>query len=408
MPKQRKHLAHMTADDQRRLITPTEPARLGTVAALALLRNVPGLADWILNLQPHELPQLFKEIYLGHWIKRPDLINRAIRLHDWAWNPQPDKQQLRAVHAVTHAAINTGLMDLTGHDDPYWRSESDVLSPLLTGLRHKSDKKWRGEYHTPPCVTDLMARILVDKDVGGENKSIGEPAVGSGTMFRSVVQRLRELQLNPHDYTWYGNDIDSLAAASASSTSSPRSQFPHDRRARPHTTPHHTPTTHLRPVLRRAQTHRRHTPSRPARPRPRRALDQRGHRYPQPHRQLHPPRRPPRGPAPATRRPDHPDVDHRRPRPAADPRSRHRRGAGPSTGRQRRPPGRSWHATLATRHTDLAAALASVLRDQLLPALTNQPKRVPTPEPKTEATGDKEPKAKRPAAKKTRTNPTKD
>ncbi|MGW7575088.1 N-6 DNA methylase [Streptomyces sp. NPDC054765] len=82
-------------------------------------------------------------------------------------------------------------------------------------MRHKSDKKWRGEYHTPACVTDLMARILVDKDVGGEGKSIREPAVGSGTMFRSVAQRLRDLKLNPHDYTWYGNDIDTLAAACA-------------------------------------------------------------------------------------------------------------------------------------------------------------------------------------------------
>ncbi|MGP8302027.1 hypothetical protein ACTPOK_29730 [Streptomyces inhibens] len=71
-------------------------------------------------------------------------------------------------------------------------------------------------------------------------------------------------------------------------------------------------------------------------------------------------------------------------------------------------PGRSWHATLATRHTtDLAADLASVLRDQLLPALTNKPKRVPTPEPQTEATGNEEPKPKRPAAKKTSTAPKK-
>ncbi len=44
---------------------------LGTVAGLSLLRNVPGLADWVLNLKPEELPQLLKEIYLGHWIKRP-------------------------------------------------------------------------------------------------------------------------------------------------------------------------------------------------------------------------------------------------------------------------------------------------------------------------------------------------
>ncbi|MFF4051906.1 N-6 DNA methylase [Streptomyces chartreusis] len=192
---------------------------LGTVAALALLRQPEqtgnSLADWIMNRQPPELPQLFKEIYLGHWLNRPDLIDRAVRLHDWVWNPDPDPHQLRAVHTVTHRALNQGLLDLTGHDAPYLRAETDVLSPLLTGLRHKSDKKWRGEYHTPPSVTDLMARILVDRDVAGPDKAIREPAIGSGTMFRSVAQRLRDLGLNPHDYHWYGNDIDALAASCA-------------------------------------------------------------------------------------------------------------------------------------------------------------------------------------------------
>ncbi|MEU0722908.1 N-6 DNA methylase [Streptomyces sp. NPDC006140] len=188
---------------------------LGTVGALCLLRNVPGLADWVLNRKPEELPQLFKEIYLGHWIKRPDLINRAIPLHDWAWNPNPDRQQLRAVHAVTRAAINTGLMDLTGHDDPWRRSEADVLSPLLTGLRHKSDKKWRGEYHTPACVTDLLANMLIDKDFAQPGSSFREPAIGSGGMFRSVAQRLRDLGLSTHDFHWYGNDIDALSAGCA-------------------------------------------------------------------------------------------------------------------------------------------------------------------------------------------------
>jgi hypothetical protein len=192
---------------------------LGTVAALALLRQPEGtgngLADWIMGRKPHELPQLFKEIYLGYWIKRPDLIDRAVRLHDWAWNTDPDPQQLKAVQAVTHRALNQGLLDLTGHDDPYMRAETDVLSPLLTGLRHKSDKKWRGEYHTPASVTDLLARMLVDKDFAQQGMAIREPAVGSGTMLRSVAQRLRDLGLNPHDFRWYGNDIDALAAACA-------------------------------------------------------------------------------------------------------------------------------------------------------------------------------------------------
>ncbi|MFE6530126.1 N-6 DNA methylase [Streptomyces rochei] len=188
---------------------------LGTVAGLSLLRNVPGLADWVLNLQPEDLPRLLKEIYLGHWMKRPDLINRAIRLHDWAWNPNPYRQQLRAVHAVTHAAINTGLLELTGHDDPGQRAEADILSPLLTGLRHKSDKKWRGEYHTPACLTDLMANMTVDKASAQPGMSFREPAIGSGGMFRSVAQRLRDLGFNTHDFYKYGNDVDSLSAGCA-------------------------------------------------------------------------------------------------------------------------------------------------------------------------------------------------
>lgn len=60
-----------------------------------------------------------------------------------------------------------------------------------------------------------MAQFFVDKDFGGENKSIREPVVGSGTMLRSAAQRLRDLQLSPHDYTWYGNDIAPLSAACA-------------------------------------------------------------------------------------------------------------------------------------------------------------------------------------------------
>ncbi|MEU0839512.1 hypothetical protein ABZ370_08580 [Streptomyces sp. NPDC005962] len=46
-------------------------------------------------------------------------------------------------------------------------------------------------------------------------------------------------------------------------------------------------------------------------------------------------------------------------------------------------PGRTWHATIPTRHTDdLPTEVGRVLRDQLLPALTKKPKRVVTTAPK--------------------------
>ncbi|MFG2956331.1 N-6 DNA methylase [Streptomyces sp. NPDC048291] len=183
---------------------------LGTIAALSFFRE-PLVSDWLLTLEPAQLPPLLREIWGSQWMARPDLIEVARPLHDWV-EEDPDEYQLRAVQAVIHTAIYNGLFDLTASGDPYERSEADVLSPLLTGLRHKSDKKWRGEYHTPSCVTDLMAEILVGADHG---PAIREPALGSGGMFRSVAQTLRNRGLNPHDYTWFGNDIDPLATACA-------------------------------------------------------------------------------------------------------------------------------------------------------------------------------------------------
>lgn len=42
-------------------------------------------------------------------------------------------------------------------------------------------------------------------------------------------------------------------------------------------------------------------------------------------------------------------------------------------------PGRTWHRAVAPRHTDnLRKAIESVLRDGLIPALTNKPKRIHT------------------------------
>ncbi|WP_432034616.1 N-6 DNA methylase [Streptomyces antibioticus] len=185
---------------------------LGTVAALTFFRE-PLIADWLLTLEPAQIPGLLKEVWGVQWFFRPDLIEQARPLHRWV-EEDPDEHQLRAVQAVIHAAVNTGLLDITADNDPYMRSRTDVISPLLTGLRHKSDKKWRGEYHTPASVADLMARILVPDDAK-PGSSFREPCIGSGSMFRSVAQHLREHNLDPADYLWFGNDIDRLSTACA-------------------------------------------------------------------------------------------------------------------------------------------------------------------------------------------------
>ncbi|AJC58624.1 hypothetical protein [Streptomyces sp. 769] len=62
-------------------------------------------------------------------------------------------------------------------------------------------------------------------------------------------------------------------------------------------------------------------------------------------------------------------------------------------------PGRSWHATVTTRHPQHTRGLLdAVVRNQLIPALTNKPKRVPTPtvrpepEPEPEKTASANPR----------------
>ncbi|WP_180685946.1 hypothetical protein [Streptomyces gossypiisoli] len=53
-------------------------------------------------------------------------------------------------------------------------------------------------------------------------------------------------------------------------------------------------------------------------------------------------------------------------------------------------PGRSWHATVTTRHPEyVRGLLGAVIRHQLIPALSNKPKRVPTATAQPEAEHEK-------------------
>ncbi|WP_406172297.1 hypothetical protein [Streptomyces sp. NBC_00996] len=66
-------------------------------------------------------------------------------------------------------------------------------------------------------------------------------------------------------------------------------------------------------------------------------------------------------------------------------------------------PGRSWHATVTTRHPRyVRGLLGTVIRDQLIPALINKPKRVPTALVRKPPTAEAAPEAKTAPAKKHR------
>ncbi|MFF4606135.1 N-6 DNA methylase [Streptomyces sp. NPDC001339] len=201
---------------------------IGVVAALALIRekdpNGPGLKAQILTQDGPQLIAMLREIWSMHWLHRPDLIERARILHEWL-NDDLDEYRMHAVRAVTETALKRGLFDLTAHEDPYLRSATDALSPVMTSLRSRGARQGLGEYHTPPPIADVIAEAtnleaIVDIGLGTRelkgSEHIHDPCAGSGGLLRAAAQILRERGHDPADFQWSMVDIDPIAAACAS------------------------------------------------------------------------------------------------------------------------------------------------------------------------------------------------
>ncbi|WP_030660343.1 N-6 DNA methylase [Streptomyces rimosus] len=203
---------------------------IGIVAALSLIGqkdpNGPDLATQILSLNDTNLIGMYREIWSTHWFQRPDLIDRARILHEWLNDTDVDKNRISAVRAVTEAALKNGLLTLTGYADPYLRSMTDVLSPVMILLRSRGAQQGLGEFHTPASVAETMAEIMgfntldimMTTTEAGQpqpGQHIHDPAGGSGGLLRAAAQNLREKHLDPADFQWSMCDIDEIAAACA-------------------------------------------------------------------------------------------------------------------------------------------------------------------------------------------------
>ncbi|MFI1100221.1 N-6 DNA methylase [Streptomyces melanogenes] len=192
---------------------------MGVVATLALwpLRGPDAYlaADWWLSLNDTQLLTAFRECWARWWTLRPDLIDRATPLHKWVDDEDPTPKRARAVRAVVNAALTRGLLHLTSSDDPYLRSATDVMGALLTVLRSQGAQDALAEFHTPPEVAELMARMVLDDMPPRPGMTFDEPTGGTGGMYRATVQVMRDRNIDPHDFGWSLADIDELAAAGA-------------------------------------------------------------------------------------------------------------------------------------------------------------------------------------------------
>lgn len=192
----------------------------GVIAALALwpLRgaDAPLVAHWWLGLGDEDFLTALRECWARWWIQRPDLIDRATPLHRWLEDERPEPNRIRAVRAAARAALTGGLLHLTSAAPDFGgNSDADVLGAVITVMRARGARDVLAEFHTPPELSELMARFLLTDEPPPPGMKFNDPCSGTGGMYRAAAQHLRERGSNPHDFGWAMTDIDPLAAAGA-------------------------------------------------------------------------------------------------------------------------------------------------------------------------------------------------
>lgn len=191
---------------------------LGIVAGIALWPlkgpQAPLLADWWRSLEESQIHAALLECWNYWWIMRPDLVDRAVPINSWLQeeNRRPNRGQ--AIRAVVDAAVTHGLLHLTGSMDPSSNADTDILGAVLTCMRSTGGSEALAEFHTPPEVAELIARVQLDMPLE-PGMSFNDPASGTGGLIRAAAQVLRDQGLDPAQFTWVMNDVDPLAAAGA-------------------------------------------------------------------------------------------------------------------------------------------------------------------------------------------------
>ncbi len=186
---------------------------LGVVAALSLLGrrdpDGPEPMEQILAATDEQIATVLAEVWCLFTIVRPELAFRCGPFARWLDEEPRSEANVIGAGAVARAAVKAGLLELTLERAS--AREVDVLGHLYLLLRNNKAKRKHGEFYTPPNVAELMAGISLGDAKPGQ--SICDPAAGTGGLLRAAAQALREAGKDPHEFWWYGCDIDHVVAA---------------------------------------------------------------------------------------------------------------------------------------------------------------------------------------------------
>ena len=67
----------------------------------------------------------------------------------------------------------------------------DILGPYYTEIAAHSSKQARGEFYTPQCISEMMARMVLDPEEAiskGTPITVNEPACGAGGMVLAIAK----------------------------------------------------------------------------------------------------------------------------------------------------------------------------------------------------------------------------
>ncbi|MPY58617.1 N-6 DNA methylase [Streptomyces spongiae] len=184
---------------------------LGAVATVALPPHAdpaaPEAARLIASLRPAQLVTTMRHMWTHLWFRHPFLVERAGLLH--LWLDSVSDQTAAEVTELVHLLFRDGLLELGA--DPDRRLATDLIGRLMQKLRGREPKSARGAFHTPDVIANFGAEML-NVGVPGD-RQIGEPAAGSGNMWRAQAAHLRWQGKDPAAREWIGVEIDPLSAA---------------------------------------------------------------------------------------------------------------------------------------------------------------------------------------------------
>lgn len=187
---------------------------LSTVAALAFLAPSGGereqAARTVTEWNTDELSRFVRTQWVRYLRTRPDLANPVAPFAlTWLGDTPMSEQAKKAAREVVRAAVRARLFEVTGPTET--RRSVDLLGMVLTVLKSRTATTATGSFYTPSDVADLKMAISLPTDV----RSVHEPTVGTGGLWRAMAQLMRERGQYPAHVEWVGIDIDPLAIAGA-------------------------------------------------------------------------------------------------------------------------------------------------------------------------------------------------